>query len=161
MSNILVLGGGLVGLAAAMMLARRGHSVRVSVSLTRQFVRRICDMSINLFNLWSANRTTRFDRNDPVSHDRNPPFGLERNGSVSAGFRKIGQRSSVPIDAAVWTACCVLTVLGLAKAATSEQPVIWVALWPAPVVVVSTVFTFLRQGFHFRDGVLVLGRRPE
>ena len=69
------------------------------------------------------------------------------------------QRSSVRIDAVVWIACCLVTVLGLAKAATSEQPFLWVALWPAPVVLASTVFIFLRQGFHFQDGVLVLGRR--
>jgi hypothetical protein len=71
------------------------------------------------------------------------------------------QQSGIRVDAVVSIASCVLTVLGLAKAAASEQPILWVALWPAPVVLASTVFTFLRQGFHFQDGVLVLGRRPE
>jgi hypothetical protein len=69
------------------------------------------------------------------------------------------QRSGIRLDVVVWIASCLLTVLGLAKAAASEQPVLWVALWPAPVVLASTVFTFLRQGFHFQDGMLVLGRR--
>jgi hypothetical protein len=69
------------------------------------------------------------------------------------------QRSGIRVDTVVWIASCLLTVLGLAKAAASEQPVLWVALWPAPVVLASTVFTFLRQGFHFQEGVLVLGRR--
>ena len=131
------------------------------VSLNRQFVRRICDMSTNLFNLWSANQRTRSDRNYDVSHDRSPPFTLERTGSVTTGFRSMVQRSGIRADAVVWIASCLLTVLGLAKAAASGQPVLWVALWPAPVVLASTVFTFLRQGFHFQDGVLVLGRRPE
>jgi hypothetical protein len=54
---------------------------------------------------------------------------------------------------------CLLTVLGLTKAAASEQPFLWVAFWPAPVVLASTVITFLQQGFQFQDGVLVLGRR--
>jgi hypothetical protein len=131
------------------------------MSSTRRFVRRICDMSINLFNLWSTNRRRRFGRDRQGCRHCHPPFPLERTGSVSTEFRKMVQRTHVRVDAVVCTACCVLTVLGLAKAATSEQPVIWVALWPGPVVLVSTVFTFLRQGFHFQDGVLVLGRRPE
>jgi hypothetical protein len=128
------------------------------MSLTQRFVRRICGMSTNLFNLWSANQRTRSDRNYNVSHDRSPPFTLDRTASVSAGFRTKVQRS-LRIEAVVWIASCLLTFLGLAKAAASEQPVLWVALWPAPVVLASTVFTFLRQGFHFQDGMLVLGRR--
>ena len=129
------------------------------MSQTQRFVRRICDMSTNLFNLWSANQRTRRDRNYNVSHDRSPPFTLDRTGSVSTGFRTMVQRSGIRVDAVVWTASCLLTILGLAKAAASEQPVLWVALWPAPVVLASTVFTFLRQGFHFQDGMLTLGRR--
>jgi hypothetical protein len=131
------------------------------MSLTRPLVRRISDMSTNLINLSSVLRGTRSDRNDNGSRDRSPPFELERAGSFTAGSRSTFQRSSVRVDAVVWTASCLLTILGLAKAATSGQPVLWVALWPAPVVLASTVFTFLRQGFHFQDGVLVLGRRSE
>ncbi|HYZ75397.1 MAG TPA: hypothetical protein VE641_20120 [Chthoniobacterales bacterium] len=118
-------------------------------------------MSTNLFNLWSANQRTRSDGNYNVSHDRSPPITLDRIGFVGAEFRMMVQRRIVRIDAVVWIASCLLTVLGLAKAAASEQPVLWVALWPAPVVLASTVFTFLRQGFHFQDGVLVLGRRQD
>jgi hypothetical protein len=142
-----------------MMLLRQNSEKSAAMSPTRRFVRRIFDMSTNLFNPWCANRGTRNDRNYNGSHDRSPPFALERTGSVTAGFRTMLQRSSVRIDAVVWIACCLVTVLGLAKAATSEQPFLWVALWPAPVVLASTVFIFLRQGFHFQDGVLVLGRR--
>jgi hypothetical protein len=131
------------------------------MSPTGRFVRRISDMSTNLFNLWSANQRTRSDRNYNVSHDRSPLFALARTGSASAGFRTMVQRSRVRIDTVVWIASCLLTVLGLAKAAASEQPLLWVALWPAPVVLASTVFTFLRQGCHVQNGVLVLGRRSE
>jgi len=129
------------------------------MSLSREFVRRICDMSANLFNLWSANERTRSDRDYNLSHDRSPPFTLDRTASVSPGFRTMVQRSGIRLDTVVWIASGLLTVLGLAKAAASEEPVLWVALWPAPVVLASTVFTFFRQGFHFQDGVLVLGRR--
>ena len=141
------------------MLPRRDSEKSAAMSLSRQFVRRICDMSANLFNLWSANDRTRSDRNYNLSHDRSPPFTLDRTGSVSTGFRTMVQPSGIRVDTVVWIASSLLTVLGLAKAAASEQPVLWVVLWPAPVVLASTVFTFLRQGFHFQDGLLVLGRR--
>jgi hypothetical protein len=144
-----------------MMRVRQDPEKSAAMSLTQRFVRRISDMSTNLFDLWSANQKTRNDRNYNVSHDRSPPFILERTGSVSAGFRTMVQRRGIRVDAVVWIVSCLLTVLGLAKAAASEQPFLWVVLWPAPVVLGSTVFTFLRQGFHFQDGVLVLGRRPE
>ena len=145
--------------STGLMLVRQDSEKSAAMSLTQRFVRRICDMSTNLFNLWSANQRTRRDRNYNVSHDRSPPFTLDRTGSVSTGFRTMVQRSGIRVDAVVWTASCLLTILGLAKAAASEQPVLWVALWPAPVVLASTVFTFLRQGFHFQDGMLTLGRR--
>jgi hypothetical protein len=132
-----------------------------AMSLTQPFVRRISDMSTNLINFSGAHRTNRIDRNYNGSHDRSPRFALERAGSFTAGFESTLQRGSVRVDAVVWIASCLLTILGLAKAATSEQPVLWVALWPAPVVLASTVFTFLRQGFHVQDGLLVLGRRSE
>jgi hypothetical protein len=142
-----------------MMLVRQESEKSAVMSLSRQFVRRIYEMSANLFNLWRANESRRGDRNYNPSHDRNPPFILDRTGSVSYGFRTMVRRSGIRVDTVVWIASCLLTVLGLAKAATSEQPVLWVALWPAPVVLASTVFIFLRQGFHFQDGMLVLGRR--
>ena len=50
-------------------------------------------------------------------------------------------------------------LLGVWVAAISAQPVMWMLLWPAPLVLVFTVFNFLRQGPHWRGGVLVLGRR--
>ena len=147
--------------SAGMMPVPQDSEKSAVVSLNLQFVRRICDMSTNLFNLWSANQRTSSDRNYNVSHDRSPPFTLDRTGSVTTGFRAMVQRSGIRGDVVVWIASCLLTVLGLAKAAASEQPFLWVALWPAPVVLASTAFTFLRQGFHFQDGVLVLGRRSE
>ena len=140
-------------------LARSIYKNRQRLSPTRRFDRRFFDMTTDLINLSSSDRRKRSDRNYTESHHRSPPLALERTGSFAGGLRPIDQRSGMRVDAVVLIACCLLTVLGLAKAAVSEQPFLWLALWPAPVVIASTVFTFLRQGFHFQDGVLILGRR--
>ena len=140
-------------------LASSIYKNRQRLSPTRQLVRHFSDMSTVLFNLSSADQRKRRDRNYNESHDRSPPLALERTGSFAGGFRPIDQRTFVRVESVIWIACCLLTILGLAKAAASEQPFLWVALWPAPVVIASTIFTFLRHGFHFHDGVLVLGRR--
>lgn len=70
------------------------------------------------------------------------------------------QRGGLSVEASVWVASYALAILGFIKAVHSEQPLLWLAIWPAPVVLASTVFIFFRQGFHFRGRVLVLGRRP-
>jgi hypothetical protein len=71
----------------------------------------------------------------------------------------VAQRGAVSVEACIWIASYLLAILGLVKAAYSEQPLFWLAVWPAPVAVASTIFIFFRQGFHFQNGVLVLGRR--
>jgi hypothetical protein len=71
----------------------------------------------------------------------------------------VAQGRNASIEAVIWVAGCVLAILGLVNAAYSEQPLLWLAIWPAPIVLVSTIFIFFSQGFHFRDGVLILGRR--
>jgi hypothetical protein len=70
------------------------------------------------------------------------------------------QRGRLSVEACVWVASYALAIVGFIKAAHSEQPLLWLAIWPAPIVLASTIFIFLRQGFHFRGPVLVLGRRP-
>jgi hypothetical protein len=67
----------------------------------------------------------------------------------------VAQRGAVSIEASIWIASYPLAIVGLVKAAYSEQP----SLWPAPVALASTIFIFFRQGFHFQNEVLVLGRR--
>jgi hypothetical protein len=64
-------------------------------------------------------------------------------------------KTYIVVRACIWIAGYLLAILGLVKAAYSEQPL----LWPAPVALASTIFVFLRQGFHFQNGVLILGRR--
>jgi hypothetical protein len=73
--------------------------------------------------------------------------------------RSVAQRGAVSVEASIWIASYLLAILGLVRAAYSEQPLLWLAVWPVPVALASTIFIFVRQGFHFQSGVLVLGRR--
>jgi len=75
--------------------------------------------------------------------------------------RLVTQYGAVSVQACIWIASYLLAIVGLINAAYSEQPLLWLAVWPAPVALASTIFVFLRQGFHFQDGVLVLGRRRD
>ena len=88
-------------------------------------------------------------RRKPRLMDRDPASRLASQ-SGAASFKSI-----------VWMVSGLVAILGLVKAAHSEQPLLWLAVWPAPVTLASTIFIFFRQGFHFQDGVLVLGRRHD
>jgi hypothetical protein len=76
-----------------------------------------------------------------------------------AASKDSGRRVKASLEAAIWIVTYVLALVGLVNAAYSEEPIVWLAVWPAPIVLVSTIFIFFRQGFHFRNGLLVLGRR--
>jgi hypothetical protein len=80
-------------------------------------------------------------------------------GYCGVGLRSVAQRGAVNIQASIWIASFLLAILGLIKAAYSEQPLFWLAVWPAPVALACMIFIFLRQGFHFQNGVLILGHR--
>ena len=84
---------------------------------------------------------------------------LCRSGAVGYFAGRAAQCGSVTIEAGIWIATYLLAILGLVKAAYSEQPLLWLAVWPAPIVLISTIFIFFREGFHFRNGMLFLGRR--
>jgi hypothetical protein len=58
-----------------------------------------------------------------------------------------------------WLSILLLALLGVIVAASSKAPVIWMLIWPAPLILIFTTARFIREGFHKRDGVLVLGRR--
>ena len=58
-----------------------------------------------------------------------------------------------------WLSILLLALLGVIVAASSKAPVIWMLVWPAPLILIFTTARFIREGFHKRDGVLVLGRR--
>jgi hypothetical protein len=59
----------------------------------------------------------------------------------------------------LWLSILLLALLGAIVAATSKTPVIWMLVWPAPLILIFTTARFIREGYHKRDGVLVLGRR--
>jgi hypothetical protein len=61
-------------------------------------------------------------------------------------------------EASIWAVSFALVILGLAKATYSSESMVWLTIWPAPLVLISTISAFLRQGCHYRNGVLVLGR---
>jgi hypothetical protein len=73
--------------------------------------------------------------------------------------RQLAQPSAASWEYLVWTLSCFIAVLGLVKAGCSEHHLFWLIVWPVPVTIACTIFIFVRQGFHFKDGVLVLGRR--
>jgi hypothetical protein len=57
-----------------------------------------------------------------------------------------------------WLSILLLALLGVIVAACSKAPVIWMLVWPTPLILIFTTARFIREGFHKRDGVLVLGR---
>jgi hypothetical protein len=73
--------------------------------------------------------------------------------------REAGHQSLVATEASIRIVGFALVILGVGKAAYSEHPLFWLAIWPAPIVLISTLAVFLRQGFHYENGLLVLGRR--
>src|SRR5260370_41925303 len=82
---------------------------------------------------------------------------IKRSGYRTVGIRSLAQPGAMSVG--IWIGSGVLAILGLVQAVHSAQPFLWLAIWPAPVTLLSTIFIFLSQGFHFRNGVLVLGRR--
>jgi hypothetical protein len=72
--------------------------------------------------------------------------------------QEAGHSSLVAAEASIWIVSLALVILGVTKAAYSSESMIWLATWPAPLVVIWTITAFLRQGCHYRDGLLVLGR---
>jgi hypothetical protein len=69
-----------------------------------------------------------------------------------------GDPSLVVGEASIWVVSFALVIFGIAKAACSSESMVWLTIWPAPLVLISTITAFLRQGCHYRNGVLVLGR---
>jgi hypothetical protein len=96
------------------------------------------------------------DRRSARSRTLSP---FEGAGYCAVRIRSVAQRGAVNVEASIWIASYLVAILGLFKAAYSEQPLFWLAVWPAPVALACTIFIFFRQGFHFQNGVLILGRR--
>ncbi|MBV8813433.1 MAG: hypothetical protein JO271_03005 [Verrucomicrobia bacterium] len=62
-------------------------------------------------------------------------------------------------ESCIWAGSCVSALFGVLTAAQSEQPLFWLLVWPVPLALACTIFIFIRQGFHFHNGLFVLGRR--
>ena len=77
--------------------------------------------------------------------------------AIQAGRR--GKRDLSNGLSLLWLSILLLALLGVVVAASSKAPVIWMLVWPAPLILIFTTARFIREGFHKRDGVLVLGRR--
>jgi hypothetical protein len=115
---------------------------------------------------WEADRQSQ--ARSPANHQKfnrllRPGLGSlapspEVTGRCVRGSRLATQSGGVTIETSVWIVSYLFAVLGLVRAAYSENPLVWLAVWPAPVALISTIFIFSRQGFHYRDGLLVLGR---
>ncbi len=85
--------------------------------------------------------------------------GRLQNMFETGAEREAGNQRLVATEASIRLVSFALIILGVVKAAFSEHPLFWLAIWPAPIVLISTITVFLRQGFHYQNGVLVLGRR--
>ena len=72
----------------------------------------------------------------------------EASGRCVRGHRLVAQWGSTTIETTVWIVSFLFAVLGLARAAYSESPLVWLSVWPAPLALASTIFIFFRQGFH-------------
>jgi len=79
--------------------------------------------------------------------------------SDNGKIKSVTQDSAVRFEFGIWFASCLVAVLGVLTAAQSEQPLFWLLVWPVPLALACTVFIFIRQGLHFQNGLLVLGRR--
>ena len=84
---------------------------------------------------------------------------LKAKGNPVLRIRSMTQLGAAGLESTIWIVSCLVAILGLFKAAHSEQPLLWLAAWPIPVTLACTIFIFVREGFHFRNGVLVLGRQ--
>ena len=84
---------------------------------------------------------------------------IERSACRAVGIRSVAERGAMSVEVGIWIGSGLLAILGLVQAVHSAQHFLWLAIWPAPVTLLSTIFIFLSHGFHFRNGVLVLGRR--
>ena len=65
------------------------------------------------------------------------------------------------MEISAWIISFLITLLGVLKAGCGGHHLFWLVVWPLPVAVVCTVFIFVRRGFHFENGVLVLGRKRD
>ena len=85
-------------------------------------------------------------------------YAIKKDASNGA-MTSVIQRGAVGFEYCIWVGSCLVALLGVLTAAYSQEPLFWLLVWPVPVAFVWAIFNFIRQGFHFQNGLLVLGRR--
>ncbi|MBV9874215.1 MAG: hypothetical protein JO025_05765 [Verrucomicrobia bacterium] len=103
-----------------------------------------------------ADRTLLAPPAEPAK-DKAPDSEAIANSDAAGEIRSGAAAAKFPI----WAFGCPFAFLGVLVAALSKQPLFWLIVWPWPVVLVCTIVIFVRQGFHFENGVLVLGRKRD
>ena len=73
--------------------------------------------------------------------------------------RAVAQRACPNLEASIWSFAGVIVFAGVLMAAQWPRHLFWLMVWPAPMALICTILVFVRQGFYFENGVLVLGRR--
>src|SRR5260370_7310721 len=84
---------------------------------------------------------------------------IERSACHAVGIRSVAQRGAMSVEVGIWIGSGLLAILGLVQAVHSAQHFLWLAIWPAPVTLLSTIFIFFSQGFHSLNRVLSLAPR--
>jgi hypothetical protein len=143
---------GLQHLSESMSLLRNSKTKPISDGVSSEIETKLAKLGYSL--LPSGPRHYGRNRSDEPRYGRRLTACDPRMGSVT-------QPVVASFESAVWIVSCLFVILGLIHAAGSEQPLLWLAVWPAPVALACTIFTFFRQGFHFEDGALVLGRQRD
>ena len=63
------------------------------------------------------------------------------------------------MEISAWIISLLIAVVGVVKAVHCGQHLFWLIVWPLPLALACTVFIFVGRGFHFENGVLVLGQK--
>jgi hypothetical protein len=83
------------------------------------------------------------------------PAEMKATGKV----RAVAQRVGANLAGGICCFSCLVVFAGVLMAAQWPRHLFWLAVWPIPAALASTVFVFVQQGFYFDNGVLVLGHR--
>jgi hypothetical protein len=65
------------------------------------------------------------------------------------------------MEISAWIISLLIALMGVVKAAHCGQHLFWLIVWPLPAALACTAFIFGRRGFHFQNGVLVLGHKRD
>ena len=95
---------------------------------------------------------TDIEQNSKTLRESRREHGLVRDRTRTAlRTRQPGQmKRDLTVSSFVFT----LVLVGAILAAYTDQPIFWLLIGPAPVAVLHTIMTFLRQRLRRREGLL-------